>query len=356
VPGGVLFLDLQAPKAYDSVALEERALGGTEATCVRVAEGLAARRPVTVAQAARSASSSGVGGARWLPVVEARREAEVHPPGAVVLIRRYDMAGRVADWFPRSRRLFWAHDLRRSRRVRQHRRAFARGRYTILSVSDFLTERTRRQCLGNPFERALDLLLRPPALDLRTLHNPIDDALVPDGTPVDPTRLLFLSAPAKGLAETLDRFAEVRRAMPDLVLEVAHPGYISIEGYRDFDTSLLRRPGVEVLGALPHAKILEHVRRAFCVFYPQTTKAETFGLVYAEANAVGTPVLAHDFGAAAEVLSDPDQLLDARRPGAVVERLRRWREEGRPRVHLKPHFRLSHVLAQWEEILDEPAG
>jgi len=354
VPGGVLFLDLQAQAPYDSAALEERALGGTEATCVRVAEGLARRRPVVVAQAARTVAGGVAGGARYLTVEEARREAVSRPPAAVVLVRRYEMAGAVADWFPASRHLFWAHDLRRSRRVRQFRRDFARGRYTILSVSDFLTERTRRQCRGNLLQRTLDRIVRPPDLDLRTLHNPIDDALVPDGTPVDPTRLLFLSAPAKGLAETIERFEEVHRAMPDLVLHVAHPGYVSIEGYRNFDVSLLQRPGVEVLGALPHARILEHLRRAFCVFYPQTTKEETFGLVYAEANAVGTPVLAHDFGAAAEVLSDPDQLVDARRPGAVLERLARWRTAGRPQVHLKPHFRLSHVLAQWEALLDEP--
>ncbi len=58
---------------------------------------------------------------------------------------------------------------------------------------------------------------------------------------------------------------------------------------------------------------MQHIRESLCVFYPQTQRCETFGLVYAESNAVGTPVLAHDFGAAREVLSSPDQLINGKK-------------------------------------------
>src|SRR5581483_2147599 len=68
------------------------------------------------------------------------------------------------------------------------------------------------------------------------------------------------------------------------------------------------------------------------VFYPKFVLPETFGLVFAEASAVGTPVLTHDCGAAAEVLADPRQVLPiapaARRYERLARRLpgtlRRW--------------------------------
>lgn len=47
------------------------------------------------------------------------------------------------------------------------------------------------------------------------------------------------------------------------------------------------------LGSMPQHFILQHLRKALSVFYMQRKRAETFELVSAQANAVGTPVLAH---------------------------------------------------------------
>jgi glycosyltransferase involved in cell wall biosynthesis len=79
---------------------------------------------------------------------------------------------------------------------------------------------------------------------------------------------------------------------------------------------------------------------------------ETFGLIFAEANSVGCPVLAHDHGAAAEVLGTRSgQLVVCRDDQAVVDTLRAWREGGRPRVELNREFELERVLNRWEEML-----
>jgi glycosyltransferase involved in cell wall biosynthesis len=106
-----------------------------------------------------------------------------------------------------------------------------------------------------------------------------------------------------------------------------------------------------VLGALPFPQTVRHMRDAFCVFYAQTTLMETFGLVYAEANAVGTPVLAHPFGSAPEVLCSREQLVDATDPEHVADVLMSWYDGAAPPVYCKDELRLSRVIEEWEALL-----
>ena len=142
----------------------------------------------------------------------------------------------------------------------------------------------------------------------------------------------------------LRTFERVREDRPSLRLCIANPGYIALEP----DLSM---SGVEVLGPLPHHEVLAHVRTAFCVFYPQSGFKETFGLVFAEANALGTPVLAHAVGAASEVLGDARQLVNADDPEAVRARPARLVRRGSPpRWGVNPQFRLSRVAQRWEEL------
>src|SRR5207248_4965139 len=126
-------------------------------------------------------------------------------------------------------------------------------------------------------------------LRVRRIYNPVDDRLVPDGSPVDPTKLVFFSSPNKGLLFTLDAYRALRRSIPDLRLCVANPGY------RQYPQA--RLVGVEWLGSLPHARIIAETRTALCTFSANFVIPETFGLVFAESRAVGTPVLTHDCGA-----------------------------------------------------------
>jgi glycosyltransferase involved in cell wall biosynthesis len=181
----------------------------------------------------------------------------------------------------------------------------------------------------------------------------VDDALTPDRTRVDPDKLVFFSSPHKGLDEVLEAFAHVRRQRPAARLFIADPGCWT-------DGQASPPEGVVPLGALPHRAVIRHVREAFCAFHPQAQVAEAFGLVFAEANAVGTPVLAHPLGAAEEVLdeqvSDRTQLLDARDPEAAARRLAQWWENGRPSVASQPQFRLSRVLDGWERLLGVRSG
>jgi glycosyltransferase involved in cell wall biosynthesis len=136
---------------------------------------------------------------------------------------------------------------------------------------------------------------------------------------------------------------------PRLKLYVADPGYI-----RDFDARMLDVPGVVKLGSLAQSTLLKHVQEALCVFYPQRKQAETFGLVYAEANAVGTPVLAHDFGSAREILAPTNPPIDTSNPARIIDTLTSWVAEGGPAVGPNPGFALDNVARKWEIFLRDP--
>jgi glycosyltransferase involved in cell wall biosynthesis len=207
-----------------------------------------------------------------------------------------------------------------------------------------------------------------------TIYNPIDDALAPDGSMVDPDKLVFFSSPNKGLKFALDAFRALRRRMPALRLVVGNPGY-KVRKSADIE-------GVEYLGPQPQARMHQEVRTALCTFFPNFVIPETFGLVFAESNALGTPVLTHDCGAAVEVIGDRSQILPVTSthrvyetllthvsPGwragpariaaalglfdAYVERIQAWRSGARPEVGPDPRFRLATVAEKWRAFLGE---
>ena len=150
-----------------------------------------------------------------------------------------------------------------------------------------------------------------PPVPIGHIHNPIAPGLRPDGTPHDPDRLLFASSPHKGLAQVFDRFRAARdgppvpdagRGRPRLSCLGHGAGARGRDLPRPFAPCGTDRP--DAPGALPLLSA-DHF-------------AETFGLVMAEAQAVGLPVLAHDtIGANAEVVSQPGQFLDAGDDGQI---------------------------------------
>jgi glycosyltransferase involved in cell wall biosynthesis len=357
----VLFFDPACNRPYSTRTLEETALGGTEATVTRIADALGAR----VMQHNRSSAEG-----RYLP------------PGAatdvrhLIVLRDPRPLRRVAASFPGARVYLWLHDLsrpgsKRGRRLAAAARVLSELAVTIVCVSDF----QRRQV-----EAVLQRARAGPRVRAVTIYNPVDTSVEAVGSPVDSSKLVFFSSPNKGLAFTLDAFGAARRVLPDLRLRIGSPGYRSPE--RAGIASDGRLAGVEWLGALPHARILEEVRTALCVFYPNFVLPETFGLVLAEAQAVGTPVITHDCGAVREILADPSQILPVTRAERTYERIasllpsgaRHWLAAGadrlgvfapyverllalrageRPAPHPDPRFRLDLVAQRWRALLSD---
>jgi glycosyltransferase involved in cell wall biosynthesis len=347
----IVFYDPLCPAPYSRTTLEQRGLGGSEACVIRVAEALNAR----VMQHCRVSVEG-----RYCPPSTAP-EAE-----HVIVMRDARALRALRPRFPNARFYVWLHDLAapgstRARWLTQSEESL--GGVTLICVSAFLQRRVAT--VVSRLERARDI-------EIRTLFNPIDDDLGPSDAEVDAAKLLFLSSPNKGLSYVLTAFQAIRRALPRLRLHVANPGYRQLPA--------LQLPDVVWLGALPPAQAMAHARSALCVFMPGFRIPETFGLVFAEANAVGTPVLAHDCGAAREVLHQANPVLPirARQRGCArlahlfaaqaprllagpalhlgvfddyIDLLRLWQSGQRPRVAADARFRLSAVADEWRRLL-----
>ncbi|MGH8254179.1 MAG: glycosyltransferase family 4 protein [Steroidobacteraceae bacterium] len=349
----VLFHDPLCLEPYDSDTLLVRASGGTEATVTRIADALGAR----VSQHNRSKDNGNY-----------RRPARIEGIEHVVVVRDSRALPMLKELYPRAQFYLWVHDQmnpgsKRARRLASTADIMRELAVRIICVSNWQRGRVEATLAG------IGLADRVTA---RTIYNPVADDLWPDDTAVDPDRLVFFSSPNKGLAYALDVFTSLRRRMPSLRLLVGNPAYKR--------GRTAGRDGVEYLGPQPQAHMHAVVRGALCTFAPNFVLPETFGLVYAESKALGTPVLAHDCGAAVEVIDDPRQVMPTRRAwrryeslvhalpsswrrgparladglglfDAYFERISAWRAGERPQVGPDTRFMLTSVAAQWRALL-----
>jgi len=349
----ILFYDAVCQRPYDTRSLGVQALGGSESTLVRVADALGAY----VMQHNRDSD--------WQRYRRPQRLPEVT---AVVVNRDARSLADVLELYPQARLYLWLHDRLRPGSRRARWLAECAPLLRQLTVTAVCVSQWHREQVAGTLE-GLGLAQQVRTV---TLYNPVDDALCPDGSAVDGRTLVFFSSPNKGLAFTLDAFDAVRRALPDMRLLIANPGYRH--------DPAVRRAGVELLGPQPAARVHQQVRAALCTLCLNFVIPETFGLVFAESHALGTPVLAYDCGAAAEVVADPQQLLPvtggcrlyealaaplavrwraaparlaaaARLFDAHIERIRAWRGGARPQAAPDPRFRLDAVTAQWRALL-----
>lgn len=331
----LLVIDLTCPSPYDSNSLKTQTLGGTEATVIRVMEKLSEKIPVIVVQHNRTETFQQgnitysrplfhLMSLRWRAIVVLR-----HPQYAINLRARFK---DVPIWV-------WMHDLLGLEQLHVLQ-GMVENDIGYLTVSDFHSNQL--------FDlQNVDSYI-PKMPKIQRIYNPIADDLVPDETVIDKNKLVFVSAPLKGLQHTLRAFEIIRKRYPQFELFISNPGY----GYLHNSLEDLQIAHVRYLGPLTHADNIKMVRSALAVFSLNYVAPETFGIAFAEANAVGTPVLAHPFGALPEVVSNPsEQLVNVHDLFAVMERLMHWHQGGRPSVHGKALFKVSSVCKEWEKLL-----
>ncbi len=333
----VIFIDFVCPKPYDLETLKTEGLGGTEATVVRIAEALSKSHRVFVLQHCREKASI-TETVSYLPV-----DGDTPTPDYVVHLRTAMGIPFFAEKAPQARQFLWCHDLLTANKAfYQDLPILHKNNVTAITVSNYHKS------------EAVDAMLSCKQVDwfnnrqypaVITISGGIDDDLVPDSTPIDKNSLVFLSSPHKGLAQTISVFKACKRVLPELKLSVTNPGYFATP-------DMVIPEGVELLGSLPHAKVMEKLRSALCLFYPSTDYRvrETFGMVLAESLAVGTPVIAHTMGAVPEVLAQSRMAMDCTRIDLIKERLFQWQRE-RPKVGLDPAYRTSEVIKKWQELL-----
>jgi glycosyltransferase involved in cell wall biosynthesis len=114
--------------------------------------------------------------------------------------------------------------------------------------------------------------------------------------------------PHKNHARLFEAFARVRRAQPGLRLVLTGGG------------SYPRLPdGVEALGHVPRARVVELMQRAAALVFPSLY--EGFGLPPLEAMACGCPVACSDAAALPEVTAGAARLFDPSDPQAIADGL-----------------------------------
>lgn len=349
----ILFWDPSCQRPYDTQSVRDKATGGSEASLSRVADALAAH------------------------VIQHNRievSGRYRPPGRIpgithVVVSRDPRAIAVARaLYPQARFLLWVHDQihpgsTRGRRLSHSAALLRELAVTIVCVSD-----TQRAAVEATLRRA-DLAGQ---VETRTIHNPVVTAPMAEDALVDNDKLVFFSSPNKGLKFTLDAFGAVRRRIPQMRLVIGNPGYRTGQ--------LPRIAGVRHLGPQPPAVMHAEVRTALCTFCPNFVIPETFGLVFAESLALGTPVLTHDCGAASEIIRDRAQTLPVTRwqrayeqtltgmsprvrrvPAYLaakmglfdpyINRIHAWRAGARPHTGPDPRFALAAVADQWRALL-----
>jgi len=336
----ILFYDATASFNYTDITRIQKGLGGTESTITRIAHALAEKHDVVVAQRCRkNIEDTESNGVRYLSFSSANQLS----PDVVILLRKHKWLEPVAKLFPHAKRFFWMHDAP-SRKLYTARRHFHRYNYDIIAVSDSHQKRIKQGLSGRWYQR----LFKPWCFcnsipPIHRMYNPIDDRLEKNDTVWRPQQMILASSPDRGLNLNLETFEKINQIFPEYELLIA-----TYAKWNDHELP----SNVRFLGSLPQHELFKKIRESFCVLYTQYHAMESFGLIYAESNAVGTPVLAHDFGAAREVLSDSTQLVDGRNINSIIEKIKEWRKN-RPVVQAKPEFRLSHVKQEWIKLLEK---
>ena len=331
----ILFLDNTYPKAYQLSTLKQQAIGGTESSVVKTAVILSKEYKVIVAQKHREKETIESESLSFIP------KSQMHKtnPDFIVVLRKYPLLKELKKQFPQAQLFLWLHTYKNTEYVFK-RVGLSKTNTTIICNSKTHANHTA-QILNKSFLGRMFSLFSNKT-KVAYCYNPISQPEKPT-IKRDSNKLLFFSSPNKGLKQVVKCFNAINKKLPDLRLYIANPGY------KD-DKSIELNNNIKVLGSLPHQQMMQHVAESLCIFYPQDSFAETFGLIYAEANALGTPVLAHDIGAAREILHSNNPLIDANDYQQIEQMVIAW-QKNFPQVAYKEEFNEDRVFKQWQKNL-----
>ncbi len=355
----VLFIDAVSPFAYTGNSVSTGHVPGTERIVVRLAEGLAQTHEVRVISPTRT-------------IVEKVADVTYGPdalmdgtsPAAIVVLRRTDVLANIRKRFPTTPLFLWVHDWQWEQKppwARWHlRRALPTLDARIVCVSAAHRANVRWAWLqGQRWHLPLAVEER-----LTFIHHGVKEPPAAEHRTFDRNKLVFfssawspsppeLSSPTARLDDVLRAFRHVRARLPEMELHYAYPEHGADQATR-VKALIARTEGVVNRDRLTQDQVVDEMRTALCYFYPNRSCDEAFGLVFAESNAVGTPVLTSPIGAAPEVLRDGDQLVDCHDLDQIASKIARWRSGERPEIRLAAAFRYETMLANWRAVLSEP--
>ncbi|GAC1503325.1 MAG: hypothetical protein NVS1B10_08390 [Candidatus Saccharimonadales bacterium] len=321
----IIFLDISANKYYDRQTLEKSSLGGTEATVIRVAEGLASLGlKVAVLQSKPDYFEPTMG--QFCFFLHANDIPDLTCSHFVQLRGISN-----AKLFPDAKQYVWLHDLA-VEGMKEWTPDLEKWNIRLIGVSRWHKKNIKNHT--NNYEKT------------SYIYNPVPDALYDTPRPAyDPNLLVWLSSPHKGLGKALELFKEIRKSKPSMQFLVFNPGYFTTD-----DVTLSSMPGVVVAGALPCGVVWQNVKRALCVFYPAQWE-ETFGCIASESNAMGVPMATYRKGALPEVVSSDCQMVEDGDEQSLIKRVLQWSDGYRPIVSGKNEFKFSTIIQDWVKLL-----
>lgn len=325
----VIFLDTTSPKYYDRITLEKEALGGSEASVIRVAESLG-KLGLKVA------------------VIEARIKNYFEPTiGQYAFFFHSDDVESMSckhyiqirgntnpQLFHGARKYVWLHDVCTDEA--QWLPSLKEHRITVIGVSSWHESNIRKTLEGYD--------------NITHIYNPVPDEIFVDKETIlnyDPNVMVWASSPHKGLDKAITLFKEIKKKNHKMQLIVFNPGYKSIDV-----EALSVISGISVYGAMSCKQVWSVIQKSLCVFYP-TEYEETMCLVAAEANALGTPVATNSIAALKEVVSSTLQFPDNNDlyQRDITSMVLDWSKNGRPKVLGKEEFKSSNVIMDWVRLL-----
>ena len=211
---------------------------------------------------------------------------------------------------------------------------------------------------------------------IRVQHVGIDLDGIPFGPhPVTPEGgrigLLFCGrlVEKKGVLHALLAFARLADKWPDLVLRIVGDGPLRPK-LKEVVRHLNLGDRVQMLGAIPHKRVLREMQRAHIFVLPSVTAAdgdmEGAPVVLMEAQAAGLPVVSTRHADIPEVVVDGQSgfLVAEHDNAALVDRIdyllehrEHWPEIGAAgRRHIERHYSISGQVESAEELYDELVG
>jgi glycosyltransferase involved in cell wall biosynthesis len=330
----ILFLDNTYPQAYQQSTLKEKAIGGTESSIIKTASILSKHYKVFVAQKSRTEFHIENTNLTYIPKIQINKIK----PDYIIVLRKYPLLKELKKQFPKARLFLWIHTYKNIEYAFK-RIGISKTKTTIICNSKTHAISTEYLLNKSLIGKVFSLFCK--SASVKYCYNPVDKP-VANKINRDPNKLLFFSSPNKGLKEVIESFLILNKIMPNLRLYIANPGYKN-------DTSIQHNANIVILGSLPHKRMMQHVKQSLCIFYPQNSFAETFGLIYAEANAYGTPVLAYDIGSAKEILHRNNGIISIKKEGAILKTIKKWQNDF-PKIEYNENFSDKTILAQWQEL------
>lgn len=248
-----------------------------------------------------------------------------------------------------------------------------RRRHRALVASSIAHRVYHRATLGPALRRAdavvavtdwlrRELLASIPRLDPARVVAVPEGVVVPEGAagapgpaPGAPPTVLFVSTlfPYKGARELVDALAHLGRERPDLdwrarIVGPDPTGGRTAAALREQARAAGPEVGarVEVAGPVPHEQVWQEYAAASVFVYP--SRLETFGLPPLEAMAMGTPVVASDAPAVAEVVGDAALVVDPTDPAALAGAIATLLDDRAARAELVERGRRHAAAMTWD--------